>query len=171
MFRTHIHYTWTSKTITVIYWELHVEAALCFFDPEKDYISAPGKCISISRQRNGTRPKKNCVNILQVLVYMNFRSVPCLWDKLVVVVWRHGFQLNSLTNFVVNFVEIHAWESGGASILFVGITSYLNQWSSKDNFFPNALGLSASKLLISAHDFSSYYQSTFHVMWYQASKQ
>ncbi len=68
-------------------------------------------------------------------------------------------------------LEIHAWESGGARILFVGITSYLNQWSSKDKFLPNALGLSASKLLISAHDFSSYYQSSFHVMWYQASKQ
>jgi len=59
MFKTHIHCTWTSNIIIVIYWELHVEATLCFFDPKKDYISTLGKCISISRQRSGTRPNEN----------------------------------------------------------------------------------------------------------------
>jgi hypothetical protein len=33
-------------------------------------------------------------------------------------------------------LEIHARELGGARILFVGITSYLNQWSEKDKFKP-----------------------------------
>jgi hypothetical protein len=44
-------------------------------------------------------------------------------------------------------------------------TSYLNHLSEKDKFKPHALGLFASKLLISASDFSScIYQNSFYVV-------
>jgi hypothetical protein len=49
-------------------------------------------------------------------------------------------------------------------------TSYLNHLSEKDKFKPHALDLFASKLLISASDFSSCIIRTAF-MWYQASKQ
>jgi hypothetical protein len=52
----------------------------------------------------------------------------------------------------------------------VGTTSYFNHLSEKNKFKPHALGFFASKLLISASDFSSCIIRTAF-MWYQASKQ
>jgi hypothetical protein len=47
----------------------------------------------------------------------------------------------------------------------VGTTSYFNHFSEKNKFKPQALGLFASKLLISASDFSScIYQNSFYVV-------
>jgi hypothetical protein len=67
MFRTHIHCTWTSKTITLIYWELHDQTTIMLLQfRERLHFYTQGG---------------SCVNVLEVLVYMNSRNVPCLWGS------------------------------------------------------------------------------------------
>jgi hypothetical protein len=103
-------------------------------------IFAPGKHIFISRQRSGTRRNENLLpqpaqkisrhsrwKLHQHTTSSNFHEL--LWctmfvgDKLVIIVWRHGFHLNNHINFVVSLKAHNIYTNAPPSTLTDSTTS------------------------------------------------